>query len=55
MPSAMRGFPARDSEWLELNHTSCNATTLAASLLIPISDHDLHHLRKQILREKDLA
>lgn len=55
MPFAMRGFPARDSEWLEFNHTGCDSTTLAASLLIPISNHDLNRLKKQVLREKDLA
>ena len=53
MPFAMRGFPCRDSEWLEHSHRDCAPTTLAAALLIPISNFDLNQLKRHILREKE--
>lgn len=52
MPFAMRGFPARDSEWLDHACSDYDSKTLAAALLIPITDLGLKALRKQVLRQK---
>ncbi len=51
-PFAMRGFPARDSEWRDLTHTECTPAMIAAALLIPISHSALDSLKKKMLREK---
>ena len=52
MPFAMRGFPARDSEWLGHASSDCDSKTLAAALLIPITNLGLKALRDQVLRQK---
>jgi CRISPR-associated protein Csx17 len=51
-PFAMRGFPSRDSEWLDLTADSPPAH-LAAALLIPISHTAIHFLNKRILRTNE--
>jgi CRISPR-associated protein Csx17 len=51
MPFAMRGFPSRDGEWLDQISSDCDSNTLAAALLIPISDFGLDSLRSQVLRQ----
>jgi CRISPR-associated protein Csx17 len=51
-PFAMRGFPSRDSEWLDLAADSPPAH-LAAALLIPISHKNIHFLNKRILRTNE--
>lgn len=51
-PFAMRGFPSRDSEWLDLAADSSPAH-LAAALLIPISHTGIHFLKKRILRTNE--
>jgi CRISPR-associated protein Csx17 len=52
MPFAMRGFPARDSEWLDHSGFDDNQKTLAAALLIPITELGINALRDQVLRQK---
>ncbi|MCX6864801.1 MAG: type I-U CRISPR-associated protein Csx17 [Verrucomicrobia bacterium] len=51
-PFPMHGFPSRDDEWLECVCSTVASRTLAAALLIPISDVGLASLKKQVLREK---
>ncbi|MCX6880701.1 MAG: type I-U CRISPR-associated protein Csx17 [Verrucomicrobia bacterium] len=51
-PSPMHGFPSRDDEWLESACSVVDSQTLAASLLIPISDYGLDSLKLRVLREK---
>jgi CRISPR-associated protein Csx17 len=51
-PFAMRGFPSRDSEWLDLAADSPPAH-LAAALLIPISHKSIDFLNKRILRTNE--
>jgi hypothetical protein len=48
----MRGFPSRDSEWLDLAADSPPAH-LAAALLIPISHKSIDFLNKRILRTNE--
>lgn len=52
-PFAMRGFPSRDSEWLDLASADCESTTLAAALLIPISHSSINALKKRIIRQTE--
>ena len=51
-PFAMRGFPSRDSEWIELS-ADCPPAHLAAGLLIAISHTDIRFLNKRILRANE--
>lgn len=53
MPFAMHGFPSRDHEWSECADTLVDARTLAAALLVPISNSGIGALEKQILRKKE--
>lgn len=52
-PFAMRGFPSRDSEWLDLASADCDSKALAAALLIPISHTSMNSLKKRIIRETE--